>query len=74
MHNVYREHHELFRTDWLQIYCKELGRLVLYTCIPMGLFTLESSSRTPVQFSACDVNETLFGPWQVHYTERPLSL
>jgi len=34
-------------------YCSEPGRLVLNTCIPTGLLTRNSISRTPVQFSSC---------------------
>jgi len=36
---------------WLAV--DTAGRLVLNTCIPTGLFTRNSISRTPVQFSSC---------------------
>ena len=37
---LHSQHHDLLHTDWLR-HCSKLGRVVLSTCIPTGLFTLK---------------------------------
>jgi len=39
-YSLARQLHGLLRTDWLQT-LRQLGRLVLNTCVLRGLFTLE---------------------------------
>ena len=49
-----RQRYDLLLTDRLTTTQRKLGRLVLNTCIPLGLFTLELANCRSVQFMCCE--------------------
>jgi len=65
---IYWSRASALRLYFLLIGCSETRtvsvRLVLNTCIPMWLFTLDFANWSSVQFSSCAVNEPLTGHFE----------